>query len=315
MFKQHPFLLLFVSCSMCLLASCQSEPDNEGQCTINFSVTNYSQISFDDLSSSASTRATETITMDLANLLLTVFNAETNEMVCPAILHKSDDYDESNVKTFPQFSVTLPYGHYRVLVLGYNNFQKKQTGCEIASLNYITWDNAYVPNTFLYCEEFTLDEDASLNKEITLRHVVAAFRLETEDKIPVDIKKMRFISSAGGTVLDAVTGFTPESTGRTFEMTLPDENVGKAGMFTIYLFLPEEQATSNYTVQALGANDIVLYEKHFNDVPFRINYLTKWKGKLFGSSDNNDNDDPNNVQNGFSIKWDTKWGGELNVNP
>ena len=244
--------------------------------------------------------------MDLANLLLTVFNAETNEMVCPAILHKSDDYDDSPemAKAFPQFSVSLPYGHYRVLVLGYNGSRE----CNISSVNHLSWADNYVPNTFLYCEEFTLNENTVLDQKITLKRVVSAFRVTAEDAIPQELKKMRFISSAGGIVLDAVTGFAPQITGRTSEIDIPAKKVGEQGVeFTVYLFLPEEQTTSNYTIQALGNNDAVLCEKHFNDVPLRINYLTEWKGKAFEPSD----DDSPNVQSGFNIEWDMDWAGTL----
>ena len=221
--------------------------------------------------------------MDLANLSLTVFDAETNEMVIPTILHKSEDYENSSyekAKTFPQFSVTLPYGHYRLLVLGYNGTK----GCSIASVNHITWEDNYVPNTFLYYQDLTFDKDTSLDQKLTLKHVVTAFRVMTEDVAPAELKSARFISTDGGTVLDAVTGFTPQSTGRTSKMNVPAEYVGIKDTFTVYLFLPEEQIKTNYTVQALGQNDKVLYEKHFNDVPLRINSLTVWEGKFFETS-------------------------------
>ena len=247
--------------------------------------------------------------MTLANLSLTVFNAETNERVIPTILHKSADYesDGATAMTFPQFSVSLPYGHYRLLVLGYNGSRD----CNIASLNRISWTDDYVPNTFLYCEEFTLDEDASLNREITLKHVVSAFRVTAEDAIPAELKKMRFISTEGGTVLDATTGFTPQNTGRTSEISVPSSYVGAAGVdFTVYLFLPQEQMTSNYTVQALGSSGAVLCQKHFYDVPLRINYLTQWQGKAFEQG----GEDVPAVQSGFDVKWDMEWAGTLTVN-
>ena len=317
MYLQHrikSLLILLVNCSLFLFSSCQSGPDEtpvpNGQCLVTFSVSNYRQVSFDDLSSSAAgSRATETISMTLANLSLTIFDAETNERIIPTILHKSTDYDSDaeTAKTFPQFSVSLPYGHYRILVLGYNGSRE----CNIASLNHISWTEDYVPNTFLYCEEFTLNESTSLNKEITLKHVVSAFRVTAEDAIPAELKKMRFISTAGGTVLDAMTGFTPQSTGRTSEIVVPDSYLGKEGVdFTVYLFLPEEQQTTNYTVQALGSGDAVLCQKHFYDVPLRINYLTEWKGKAFEVSD----DEESSVQSGFNIKWDMNWAGTLTVN-
>ena len=306
--------LLLVSAGLVLFASCQSEEGSgvatapEGQGTITFSVSNYRQVSFDDLSSSATTRATEEYVLSLANLSLTIFNAETKEQVSPTILHKSDDYDESNVKTFPQFSVTLPYGHYRVLVLGYNGSRE----CHITSLNHISWDDGYVPNTFLYCDEFTLDQNTSLDRTITLKRVVAAFRLDTEDALPAELKKMRFSSAAGGTVLDATTGFTSQNTGRTSEIVVPSSNVGKPGMFTSYLFLPSKELSTDYTVQALGNSDAVLYEKHFNNVPLRINVLTLWQGKFFTTTDSGETP---GAQGGFSIEWDMDWDETLQFQP
>ena len=302
--------------SLCLmlavLTSCQSGPDEtsvlEGQYTVTFSVSNYRQVSFDDLSSPGTSRADGAIVMSLANLSLTVFNAETGERVVPTILHKSSDYesDAETAMTFPQFSVSLPQGHYRILVLGYNGSRE----CTIASLNRISWADDYVPNTFLYLEEFTLNEESSLNKEITLRHVVAAFRVTAEDAIPTAMQKMRFISTAGGTVLDATTGFASQSTGRTSEIAVPANYVGKAGVdFTVYLFLPGEQATGNYTVQALANGDAVLSEKRFYDVPLRINYLTEWKGKAFEAS----GEDVPSVQSGFSVQWDMEWADTLRL--
>ena len=303
-------LLLFVSCLLPLLVSCQSgldeAPSQEGECTVNFSVTNYRQISFDDLSSSAVSRA-ETISMTLANLSLTVFDADTKEIVSPTVLHKSDDYMDKPTE-FSQFSVSLPYGRYRILVLGYNG----KKACNIASLNHISWEDDYVPNTFLYCEEFTLGEGANLNKEITLKHVVAAFRVTADDAIPTELKTMRFSSSAGGTVLDAVTGLAKQSTGRTSEISVPNSYVGAHGVdFTVYLFLPSEQTNGSYTVQALGQGNAVLYEKRFNDVPLRIKYLTTWQGEIFVNGD----DDEPNVQPGFNIKWDMDWADTIRLTP
>lgn len=307
--RSQSLFLIYVLCFLSFLASCQSGPvEPEGQCTITFSVSNYRQISFDDLSSSGTSRAA--ISMTLANLSLTIFNAETNEQVSPTYLHKSTDYDSDaeTAKTFPKFSVSLPYGRYRVLVLGYNGSRE----CNIASLNHISWVEDYVPNTFFYCEEFLLNEETSISKEITLKHVVSAFRVTAEDAIPAELKKMRFISTTGGTVLDAMTGFAPQSTGRTSEIDVPASYAGKEGVdFTVYLFLPEEQTNGNYTIQALGQNNAVLCQKHFYGVPLRINYLTVWQGKAFEQGDV----DTPDAQSNFEIKWNMDWAGTLHFNP
>ena len=300
-------LLLLVLCAPLLLTACKSSPDeSEELSSVTFSITNYRQISFDDLTSSGTTRAT--ISMTLANLSLSVFNAETGELVAPTILHKSTDYesDGESAMMFSQFSVSLPQGRYKVLVLGYNGSR----ACNISSLHHIAWEDDYVPNTFLYLGDFTVDGNGNAGKEITLRHVVAAFRVTAEDAIPNDLGKMRFTTTAGGTVLDATTGFTPQNTGRTSDINVPASYAGQENVdFTVYLFLPQEQATGTYTVQAIGKNGAVLNERRFDNVPLRINYMTQWLGKAFEPSGNNTPEE----QNGFNIKWDMEWEGTIEV--
>ena len=300
-------MLLCVS----LLMSCQSGLDGtanpEGQCTVTFSVSNYRQISFDDLLTSATSRAVASDhPATLAHLLIAVYDEETGKQVS-FVRHDQKDYTKQN-DVYPKFSVTLPYGQYRILALGFNGSRE----CEIASLNHISWQDNYVPNTFLYCNGFTLDKNTNPDQQITLRHVVTAFRIETEDAIPSELKKMRFSSSVGGTVLDATTGFTSQDVGRTSEIVVPADSVGKPGMFTSYLFLSEEQSTSNYTVQALGQGDKVLYEKRFKDVPLHINVLTQWQGRFFEETSSSDVEA---YDTGVNLYWDTKWADVITLDP
>lgn len=308
-------LFRHVSYSICsiavsvLLFSCQSGQDDisasDGQGTVTFSVSNYRQISFDDLTTSyAATRAG--VPTDhpstLAHLLIAVFNAETGQQACSPIQHDQADFT-TNSEAYPKFTLTLPYGKYRVLILGYNGSRK----CTITSVSHISWEGDYVPNTFLYCENFTLDKNTSLDQKIVLKHVVSGFSVSTEDVMPAELKKMRFSCTSGGTVLNAVTGFTPQVTGRTSEINVPADSLGKPGWFTVYLFLPEKEVSTSYTVQACGKNDNVLYEKQFKNVPLRINTLTLWEGRFFEESADED-------QNlGISLYWDTQWADTLTI--
>lgn len=301
--------LFLFPCLVSLFSSCQSSPEEvappEGLCTVNFSINNYEQVSFDDVSSSSSSAsgATRAVATDhpstLAHLIVAVYDAETGKQACQPIQHDQSDYTK-NPEAYPKFSVTLPYGRYRLLVLGYNGSRQ----CNIASVTRISWDDDYVPNTFYYCEEFTLDQKTSLEQTLTLKHAVAAFSILTEDKAPSELKKMRFSSSVGGTILNAATGFTPQSTGRTSVIEVPEKYLGIRDTFTVYLFLPQEQVNGgNFTVQALGKNDAVLYEKIFSDVPLRIDYLTSWKGTFFETSEDL----------GFSFYWDTQWADTISI--
>lgn len=300
--------LLLFPCLVSVFSSCQSAPeevaDPDNLCTINFSVNNYEQVSFDDVSASSSASGTtRAVATDhpatLAHLIVAVFDAESGKQACQPIQHDYKDYT-TNSAAYPKFSVTLPYGRYRLLVLGYNGSRQ----CNIASVTRISWDDDYVPNTFYYYEEFTLDQNTSLEQTLTLKHAVAAFSILTEDKAPSELKKMRFSSSVGGTILNAATGFTPQSTGRTSVIEVPDKYLGIRDTFTVYLFLPQEQVNGgNFTVQALGKNDAVLYGKTFSDVPLRIDYLTSWKGTFFETSEDV----------GFSFYWDTQWADTISI--
>ena len=156
-----------------------------------------------------------------------------------------------------------------------------------------------------------IDDEAplTLTEAVALAHNIEVYdEVTAEDAIPTELKKMRVISSVGGTVLDATTGYATQNTGRTSDITVPADSVGKQGVcFTAYLFLPEEQINTNYTVQALGQNDVVLYEKHFNNVPLRINYLTVWQGKVFETSSSNEEE----YEAGIRLYWDTQWADTL----
>lgn len=300
--------LLLFPCLVSVFSSCQSAPeevaDPDNLCTITFSVNNYEQVSFDDVSASSSSALTRAdIPTDhpstLAHLIVAVFDAESGKQACQPIQHDQSDYTK-NSTAYPKFSVTLPYGRYRLLVLGYNG----SCQCNIASVTRISWDDDYVPNTFYYYEEFTLDQNTSLEQTLTLKHAVAAFQIQAEDAIPSELKKMRFNSTAGGTVLNAKTGFAAQNSGRTSVIEVPTSFTGQLGVpFTVYLFLPEEQINCNYNVQALGKKDAVLYGKTFSDVPLRIDYLTSWKGTFFETSEDV----------GFSLYWDTQWADTISI--
>lgn len=297
-----------------LFASCQSATDetmpSEGEdnlCTINFAINNYQQISLDDLSDLASTRAQTVPTnhpSTLAHLIVAVFDAESGQPVIEPIQHDYADY-ETDPYSYPMFTVTLPYGTYRIAILGYNGSK----ACQITSANEINWAEGYVPHTFLYTEELTIDKNTVIDKKISLRRVVSAFHLTAEDAVPADLKKMRFISTTdGGTILDATTGFAMQSTGYKYDINVPSDYAGEKGLeCTFYIFLPEQELTTNLTVQALGTEDEVLFERNFTDVPLRINTMTTWRGEMFTKQSEEGS-------MGFTFEWDTEWTDIIDLN-
>lgn len=302
-----PFVLVLIAVQM-LFAACSSEetpvaPPEKGIATVSFTVSNYRQISFDDFSASPATRVIRD-TLKVANLQMSVYDANTMQLIKPTILHKSDEYQSAEkVKAFYEFQLSLPYGHYKILVLGYNG----QRECQLQSPSHISWPDKYVPNTFRYYADLILDASTQPQQSIRLERCVAAFRIESEEPYPNGVKKIRFTSEGGGSVLDATTGLTPTATGRSSEIVIPADSIGrKLDALTSYLFLPTNSITTKYKVEVLGDNDAVMYTHNFDNVPMKINQMTIWNGNLF-------EEEAQTVSQGFGITLSLDWGSKVYI--
>lgn len=305
----NALLLAAVSLSV---SSCQSDPDDpsgsngDGLFSVTLTVSNYSQISFDDLSRAAETsRVPSDHPATLAHLLVAAFDAESGALVCEPVEHDQKDY-EKNHDAYVTFTLKMPAGSYKLFVLGYNGERK----CRLEALDRISWDDDYVPHTFFYCEPIEVNGSMSATNKVTLERAVAAFQINTSDVAPAELKALRFTSTAGGTVLNGNTGRAVENNGRTSVIEVPAEKIGETLLATTYFFLPDDALSSDITVEALGAANKVLYKRQFNAVPLQLNKLTVWDGELFvehapvvdGVSD-------------ISLYWDTFWADTLRYTP
>lgn len=308
--KRDAFLKVILLNAMLLAAiglsvlSCQSGPDGpsdsngDGLFTVTLTVSNYSQISFDDLSRAATTSSVPSDhPATLAHLLVAAFDAESGALVSGPVVHDQDDY-EKNHDAYVTFTLKMPAGSYKLFALGYNGRRK----CRLEALDRISWEEDYVPHTFFYCKPIEVNGSVAASGKVTLERAVAAFQINTSDVAPVGLKALRFTSTAGGTVLDGNTGCAVENCGRTSVIQVPDETIGNRVQATVYFFLPDNALSSDITVEALGAADKVLFKRQFNAVPLQLNKLTVWEGALFvehapvidGVSD-------------LSLYWDTHW--------
>lgn len=307
--KHFVHAILVLAAIQMLFTACSSDntpvaPSEDGYATVCFTVSNYRQVSFDDFSEGLGTRG-HILAMTLANLQLSVFDATTLKLVMPTIYHDVREYENNPaiVESFPEFQLTLPYGHYKILVLGYNG----QHECLLQSPSHITWSDDYVPNTFFHYSDLVLDASTQPQQSIKLERCVAAFCIKSKEPYPNGVKKIRFTTEGGGSVLDGTTGLTAKASGRCSEITVPADKIGQElDVLTTYLFLPTNSITTNYTVEVLGENDEVMYTHKFDNVPMKINQMTIWTGKLF-------EEQAPTVNQGFSITWDIDWGTEVHI--
>ena len=136
----------------------------EGQKKVQFRVVNYLQYTFEEGTRAAVDVGSAKV---LKHLALGVFDAATDKLV--GTVQVQDKGSEG----YGTFSVTLPYGKYRLVFLGYGG----DKALKMESPENISFADDYVPQTFLSCTEFTVNAQTAAAKDISLRRVVAGCEL------------------------------------------------------------------------------------------------------------------------------------------
>ncbi|MDD6821719.1 MAG: hypothetical protein PUD84_04940, partial [Paraprevotella sp.] len=265
-------------------------PEEEGNSkTFTFQVTNYMQYAMDEgtraaIAPSASER--------IQHLALGIFDATTNTLVAPVQIQNNKD------QGYGSFTAKLNYGKYRLVFLGYggsNSILKMENPEEIS------FENNTLPQTFLSSFEFTVDPNTQATTNIVLKRVVSGFKLTMADAISSRTSGIKFISTGGGMVLNAKTGFAKASTGRENTIVIPEDFHGQTDKNVIfYLFLPANEEIMDITASAVDENGEAFIERTFADVPMKINTLTIYQGNFFADT-----------PYGFSITMEDDWGEEV----
>lgn len=278
------FMLSLLLCMLCACSNNEISPEM-GEKVVSFRVTNFFQYEM-----GAPTRATPVSAKDskkIKHLALGIFNEQTGKMVNELIIQNLGE------DGFGSFTVKLHYGQYRMVFLGYGG----DKACIMESPEHISFVDGYVPQTFLYTTKITIDAKSKLQTNITLRRVVAGFKVVMEDVIPANASTVCFSTTGGGTVLNAMTGLAASKTGRNAVLDVTDDYKGAPDKYaTIYLFLSENPEKMNITTSVKGADDKVIRERLFSDVSLKVNTMTEYKGQFFEEE-----------SYGFSISVDEDW--------
>lgn len=278
------FMLSLLLCMLCACSNNEISPEM-GEKVVSFRVTNFFQYEMD-----APTRATPVSAKDskiIKHLALGIFNEQTGKMVNELIIQNQGE------DGFGSFTVKLHYGQYRLVFLGYGGNE----ACIMESPEHISFEDGYVPQTFLYTTKITIDAKSELQTNITLHRVVAGFKVVMEDVIPANASTVRFTTTGGGTVLNAVTGLAASKAGRNASVDIPKDYKGTSGKYAaMYLFLSENPETMDITTKVCDADDKVIKERSFTNVPLKMNTLTEYKGQFFDDQ-----------SYGFSISADDEW--------
>lgn len=263
--------------------------DDPDAVTLTLQVSGYEQVAFEESDGDASYSKSQKA-VALADVCTRIaFAAYIDDERQAYVTQTSDDSD------FGTFSVTLSKGTYTVVVLAHNG-----TGnATMTSPDAIKFTNNKVTDTFYYCEELTIDDDASF--AVTLERAVAKFRLCLTDVTPEEVTMMQLYYTGGSSTFDATTGYGCVSSRQTEQRDVDATAYTGGSQYDIYTFPHDYYDELTITVTAHDADDNILKEKVFETVPVAVNYMTVYTGEFFG-------DDVDYTGSAFSVSvGDTAW--------
>ena len=266
--------LLFFALAL-LLAACEKPVFNEttgkeipSETNVILHFTQYEQEAF--------TRSATDITNLCSRLNIAIFDAEGTKV--KTVAQKEGDASYGTV------ALSLAAGTYRLVVIAHNC----DGSATITSTEKVTFPNNKVTDTFFYYGTLVVT-DALQSYDLTLTRAVAMFRLVlTDESIPNNVAKLKFYYLGGSSTFSPKDGYGCVNSKQTEIRPVPSGYA--AGMsFEIYT-LPhtEEDVLTKLTVTALDANDNILKERTFENIPITRNQVTRYTGSFFGSGGTGD---------------------------
>ena len=264
-----------------LAASCGQELENGNDVTAS-KETGTAQISVhvNDFSISqedfAATRATTDATSysGMKAMTLAFYNADGTEQYNTTQLKGSIPVGE----TFGTFNLSLPYGTYTMIVMGYGS----DSPVVLNSQTEAVFEEGRSRETFVYTQSVTVTNSTPLELSATLSRIVSRLMVLSTDGRPANLNTIRFKFSKGGMSFNPVTGLAASDTGFTVN-TQTTKEVGETTNMTVNFFLASDEETMDVTIETLDADDNVLFSKIVKDVPFKRNRITKLTGKMYST--------------------------------
>ena len=223
----------------------------------------------------AFTRSATDITNLCSRLNIAIFDAEGTKV--KTVAQKEGDASYGTV------ALSLAAGTYRLVVIAHNC----DGSATITSEEKVTFPNNKVTDTFSYYGDLVVGTEKQ-SYDLTLTRAVAMFRMVlTDDEIPSTVAKLKFYYLGGSSTFSPKAGYGCVNSKQT-----EIRPVSTDGIYEIYT-LPhtEEDVLTKLTVTALDANDNIIKERIFENVPVTRNQVTRYTGSFFGSGGGNSTND------------------------
>ena len=241
--------------------------------------TQYEQESFGSSAHRSATRTATDITQFCTRLNIAVFDSTGTKI--KTFAQKQSDSNYGIV------GLALEPGSYHLVVIAHNC----EGSATITSQEKVTFPNNKVTDTFYYYGDLVAT-DAKQNYDLTLTRAVAMFRLVlTDADFPANVSKLKFYYLGGSSTFSPKAGYGCVNSKQTEIRPVPADFVSGTAFEVYTLPHTEEDVLTKLTVTALDANDNILKERVFENIPIIRNQVTRYTGSFFGSGGGNSTND------------------------
>ena len=254
-------VLVVAACEKPVMSEAETGEDTERD-AVNI-ILHLSQFKQEDFG----TRAAEDIAQICSRINIAVFDNEGTKV--KSVSQKQSDSE------FGTVAMTLASGTYQLVVIAHNG----EGSATITSTEVVSFANNKVTDTFYYYGDLIVTDEPQ-EYDLTLTRAVAMFRLMlTDEEIPTNLAKMWFYYTGGSSTFSPATGYGAKQSRQTETRTVAEG----VTTFEIYTMPHEENDVLNIIVRGLDANDDVIKERTFDNVPITRNQVTRYTGTFFGN--------------------------------
>ncbi|WP_434502968.1 FimB/Mfa2 family fimbrial subunit [Prevotella sp.] len=189
-------------------------------------------------------------------------------------ISQSSDYDND----FGTVKVCLPEGNYKVVALAHNG----KTNASTTNMNRITF-NGKVTDTFVYSEDINVSGNSDY--QMTLKRCVAKILFTIKDKVPDEVKQIKFFYTGGSSTLDGISGWGCVNSRQTEIRDVKAEARADSSVYELYTFPQDSNGSLDITVSCLDSSGNILYERMFDDVKVSKCGITTCTEKLFSEGE------------------------------
>lgn len=188
----------------------------------------------------------------------------------------SKDIEQSSTSDdFGSISDEIKFGSHELYFIGHKT--------KITSFTYGIASFSKISDTFSYYVNLTVDDKTESVQTIELPRRVAKFELIANDALPEVLSTVDFNITGAATSLNTKTGKGLTMATQTKTIQVPNSNLNVPGCtFSAYVFLLDKTGEVSITVTCKDESGNILANHSFSDVEMETNYVTRYKGNLFG---------------------------------